>query len=253
MNTNALEMNRRTAWTWMVVRLALVLLGILALASCGSAARVGALVTESQSVEQGEAEAVRVDIDFGAGILDLTGGAEKLLEADFAYNVTRLAPQVEYTEGTLVVRQPGANGVPDWRGLTGFRNEWELRLCDEVPMELRVKLGAGTSDLQLAGLSLTGLDVNLGAGDHALDLSGDWARDLDVTIDAGAARLRVRLPRDVGVRVEIDDGPHTVEAAGLTQVENVYTNAAYGVSEVTLRVDLEVGIGQIDLEVEEAE
>ena len=42
----------------------------------------------------------------GAGDLEVTGGAEKLLEADFAYNVARLKPEVQYTNGTLVVRQP---------------------------------------------------------------------------------------------------------------------------------------------------
>jgi hypothetical protein len=159
---------------------------------------------------------------------------------------------VEYTDGTLVVRAPKVSGAPDWRSLTGFRNEWDLRLYDAVPMDLSVTIGAGTSDLQLAGLSLTGLDVNLGAGDYTLDLNGDWARDLDITIDVGAANLRVRLPRDVGVRVELEAGPHTVEALGLAQEGDTYTNAAFGVAEVTLRVNLEAGIGQIHLEVDQA-
>ena len=60
---------------------------------------------------------------------------------------------------------PRSNGLPDLRGITDFRNEWDLRLYDEVPMDLSVDMGAGTSDLQLAGLSLTGLDVSLGAGE----------------------------------------------------------------------------------------
>ena len=95
------------------------------------------------------------------------------------YNVARLKPEVEYTDGTLVVRQPDAEGLPALRGITDFRNEWDLRLNDEVPMDLRVEMGAGTSDLQLAGLSLTGLDISLGAGISTVDLSGDWAHDLE--------------------------------------------------------------------------
>ena len=31
---------------------------------------------------------------------------------------------------------------------------------------------------------------------------------------------------------------------------NVYTNAAYGVSDVTMQIDMEVGIGQLNLDVE---
>ena len=139
--------------------IALVLLAALLLAGCGSWARVGALQTESQSVELGEARSVRVEITFGAGNLELTGGAKKLLEADFTYNVARLKPEVEYSNDTLVIRHPEVRGVPALQGITEFQNEWDLRLNDEVPMDLRVNMGGGTSDLNLAGLSLTGVDV----------------------------------------------------------------------------------------------
>jgi hypothetical protein len=221
------------------------------LAGCFSRPRVGELRTEAQAVELGEAEAVRVEIDFGAGDLSVVGGAEKLLEAAFAYNVAELKPEVEYDDGTLVVRQPPTDGLPVLQGISNFRNEWDLRLYDDVPMALSVKVGAGTSDLQLAGLALTGLDVNFGAGEYTVDLSGAWAHDLDVTIEAGATDLSLWLPGAIGVRVDIDDGPHTVEAAGLTRAGNAYTNAAYGDSEVTLRVNLDAGPGQIHLEVKE--
>jgi hypothetical protein len=233
----------KTKYLWMNI----VFIAILLLSSCSSQARVGVLRTESQSVELGGAKSVRVDINFGAGDLELSGGAEKLLEADFNYNVARLKPEVEYTDGTLVVRQPEVNGIPALQGIADFRNEWGLRLYDGVPIDLRVDVGAGTGTLQLSGLSLTGLDVKLGAGTYTLDLSGDWARNLDVTIDAGAAFLTVRLPRDVGARVKVESGPHTIEATGLTKVGEVYTNAAYGVSDVTLQIDLQAGIGTIDL------
>jgi len=229
----------------------LMLVGALLLAGCGSRARVGALQTESQSVEMGDAKAVRVELNLGAGDLKVTGGAKKLLEADFTYNVAKLKPVVEYTDGTLVVRQPDVSGLPVLRDIADYRNEWDLRLNDEVPIDLSVDVGGGTSDLQLTGLSLTGLNVSLGAGKSTVDLSGEWTRDLDVSIDTGAADINVRLPRDVGVRVEVERGASIVEASGLTQDGNVYTNAAYGASAVTLQVNMEAGIGRINLEVEE--
>jgi hypothetical protein len=230
--------------------IALALLGALLLAGCSSAARVGALQTESQSVELGDAGPVRVEIDLGAGELNLAGGAADLLEADFTYNVARLKPEVAYTDGTLVVRQPDTRGLPALQDISDFRNEWALRLSDGVPMDLSVNMGAGTSELQLAGLSLTRLDVSLGAGESLIDLSGDWAQDLDVTIQGGAGDLRVRLPGEVGARVQVETGVGAVEAPGLSQAGDVYTNAAYGVSAVTLHVNIEAGIGRINLEVD---
>jgi hypothetical protein len=230
----------------------LILFAALLAASCNSSARVGALQTESQSVELGDAKSVKVEINMGAGNLDVTGGADKLLEADFTYNVAKLQPEVKYTDGTLIVWQPGSQGLPALPGITDYRNEWGLHLSDEVPMELSVVLGAGSSNLELAGLSLTGLDINLGAGEYTIDLSGDWMRDLHVTINTGAANIRLRLPRDVGVRVEVESDPNMIDATGLTLDGNVYTNAAYGVSDVTMHVNMDADIGQINLEVEEA-
>ena len=229
----------------------LVFFAAVLLAGCSSQTRVGALRSESQSVELGDAKSVRVKIDMGAGDLQVTGGAGKLLEADFSYNVAAIKPDVRYAGGTLVVRQPEVNGLPGLRNIESFRNEWNLRLNDEAPMDLSVDLGAGAGDLRLAGLSLTGLDIGLGAGEYTIDLSGDWARDLDITIDSGAADISLRLPRDVGARVEVAEGPHMIDATGLTNDGGVYTNAAYGVSDVTLDVHMEAGIGRINLEVED--
>jgi N-terminal domain of toast_rack, DUF2154 len=221
----------------------------LLLASCNPALRVGALQTESQSIKLGDAKSASVEIKFGAGILDVSGGGEDLLDANFTYNVAKLKPQVEYADGTLVVSQPETRGMPALPGVTDFRNEWGLRLNNVVPMDLSVDVGAGTSNLKLGGLSLSGLDITLGATEGTIDLTGAWAHDLDVTIDAGASNITVLLPKDVGVRVVVDRGPTVIDTQGLLQDGDVYTNAAYGESGVTLHVDLKTGVGLIYLEV----
>jgi len=125
---------------------------------------VGELRSESQSVELGDAESVSVKIKMGGGDLKIIGDAEKLLEADFTYNVDKLKPEVEFTDGTLIVQHPDVRGYRTLQDIKDFRNEWDLRLNNDVPMNLSLEMGAGTSDLQLAGLSLTGLDIILGAG-----------------------------------------------------------------------------------------
>jgi hypothetical protein len=233
--------------------LPVVLCAAVLLAGCSSNARVGALQTESQSVELGDAKSVRVEILMGAGELAVSGGAEELLEGDFAYNVAELKPDLEYTNDTVVVRQPEGIGLPVLENIEEFQNEWRLRLNDEVPMDLTVDMGAGSITLQMGDLSLTRLEVTLGACEGTVDLRGDWAHDLDVTIDVGAANISVLLPSDVGVRVEVDAGPTAIQTSGLSKDGNVFTNDAYGESAVTVQLRLETGIGRVKLEVVEAE
>ena len=223
------------------------------LTGCGRRAQVGELRSESQSIELGDAKFVDVNIDFGAGDLTVSGGSSKLLEADFNYNVAELKPVLTFTGGTLLVEQPGVHGLPIPQGITDFRNEWNLELNNDVPMDLKVNMGAGNSNLQLAGLSLTGLDLTLGAGNSTIDLNDTWTRDMDITIDTGATDLTLRLPKDVGIRVNVGSGPHTIDAPGLKQDGNIYTNDAYGISGATLHIDLHSGIGLIHLQLVDAQ
>jgi hypothetical protein len=214
---------------------------------------VGALQTRSQTIELAGGDPVRVEIFFGAGKLQVSGGAEHLLDADFTYNVAELKPQVESTDGLLVIRQPEVQGLPSLQRLSEFRNEWNLRLNNEVPMELAVDVGAGTIDLRPAGLSLTRLEIDLGATQGTIDLTGDWARDLEVAIDSGAANITVLLPADIGVHIDIDAGPTAIQTTGLTRDGEFYVNDAYGVSPVTQQIKLATGIGVVNLVIVGAE
>jgi len=243
---------------------------LLTVGGCGSGVRVGELQTESQTVELGGATSVRVEIDMAAGKLDVTGGAAELLEADFTFNVAELKPEVEYGGGTLSVRTPDVKVRGDslW-DLDDYRYEWDLRLNDDVPVVMKVNLGAGRADLKLGSLSLTELDISRGAGDMLVDLSGSasptrlnigggagavtvdltgaWQNDLEATVEGGLGNRTLILPRDVGVRVKVEIGVGGTEAAGLTKEGEYYTNDAYGQSDVTLNIQVDGGVGGTEL------
>jgi hypothetical protein len=57
------------------------------------------------------------------------------------------------------------------------------------------------------------------------------------------------LPSEVGVRAKAQGGLGKINAKGLQQEGNSYVNDAYGGSDVTLMVDIQGGIGEINLEV----
>lgn len=214
-------------------------------------ARVGDLQTESQTVELGDADAVNVEIQMGAGKLDVSGGASELLEASFTYNVEELQPQVTYSDGRMVVKSGDAKaGIKSLVNLDEFRSEWDLKLSEEVPMEMNINLGIGPSTLVLGDLALTRLNVEGGAGEVTIDLTGVWQNDLDARIGGGLGDINLRLPGNAGVSVEVETGIGGIDASGLTRDGDTYTNDAYGTSDVTLRIEIEGGAGHINLDVE---
>jgi hypothetical protein len=238
---------------------------------CGEMVETGELRKETKSVELGGAERVRAEIELGVGTLRAGGGARNLLDADFVYNVPAWEPEVRYVVadgvGRLSVKQTA--GVGSRLG-KGVRCEWDIRLKDDVPMELAIQLGAGESRLDLGSLNLedlmitigagevevglTGrprvgsLEVKTGAGDTTIDLTGDWKESLDAKIVGGVGRTTVRLPDNVGVRVHADKGIGKVSASGLMREDDSYVNRAYGDSGITLEISVKSGIGAIVLE-----
>ena len=216
--------------------------------ACG-VKQVGDLQRQSQSVDVKEARSVRADLRMGAGELNLSGGADALMEAVFSYNVAEWEPEVDYEvsgdTGALSVKQDIIAGVP----VGEARNEWDIRLNDEVPTDLNVQMGAGESDLDLDSLTPTGLTLHMGSGKATVDLTGDYAQDFDVRIQGGVGEATVLLPSEVGAQVSVEGGLGKANAEGLQKEGNSYVNDAYGDSEVTLDVDIQGGVGRITLEV----
>jgi hypothetical protein len=216
----------------------------------GGKPQVGKMRHESESVDPKDAQSVRAQLKMGAGELNLTGGADQLMEGDFSYNVADWKPKVSYDvsgdKGELVVRQGGSKDS----NLTGeARNEWEIRLNDELPTDLVVQLGAGESDLDLDSLALTGLKVQMGAGKTTVDLTGDYAQSFDSSIQGGVGEATVMLPSGVGVKAKAQGGLGRINAEGLKRVGDSYVNDAYGESDVNLNVNVQGGVGEINLEV----
>ena len=249
-----------------------IVVALFVVTGCEEGDRVGALQTKTETVEYGDNESVLVDIDIGAGELDVSGGASELLEATFTYNVAELNPTAILSDGNLVVQHDNIKeGIGTLFDLDDYRNEWELHFSEDVPMEMRIDLGAGRADLTLGSLALTRLDINagvgvvnldlsgsqtlkqldfdVGAGEVTLDLTGDWQDDLDAKIDGGVGELNLRLPRDIGVRIEVDTGIGEINTTSLTKDGDTYTNDAYGDSDSTLHFDIDGGIGRINLDV----
>jgi hypothetical protein len=227
-----------------------VLAGACSTQGGGTQQEVGKMQHVSKSVDPENATSARAQLKMGAGELNLTGGADQLMEGDFSYNVSDWKPKVSYDvsdkKGELVVKQGSAEGG----GLSGgARNEWDISMNDEVPTDLVVQLGAGESDLDLDSLTLTGLDLQMGAGKTTVDLTGDYTQGFDASIEGGVGEATVLLPSGVGVKAKAEGGLGKINAEGLKKVGDAYVNDAYGESDVTLNVNVQGGVGEINLKV----
>lgn len=233
--------------------LALAAAAMLTLTACGPAFIKVARPTfhETPSVELGSAKVVDAEIRMAVGSLAVSGGAAKLMEGDFMYRPASWKPEISYsvegTAGTLRVDQPDVKDV--FPG--SVRNEWNIRLNRDVPMDLSVKLGVGENKLVLGDMSLRSLTVVGGVGRTVVDLTGKPRNDLRVDIESGVGDLTLRVPADAGVRVFGQE-----EGVGGLQVPSGFTKRPDGGmyngiwDTATVRIDVHVlrGVGSIVVE-----
>jgi len=229
-------------------RLTIAATALLLLGFAAACDETGNEIRDTQTVALGGATRAEVRLQMGAGELRLNSADQpSLLEASFTFNRERLRPEVSYRmvgeKGILDVRHGRRHGI----NFGPSRNRWDLVLGRAVPVDLDINLGAGHSDVDLRGLKLDRVEMNMGVGEVNLDLRGPHAAGFKVKIDGGVGSARLNLPSEVGVRVKVDGGLGSVNPHGLFKQSGAYVNDAYGKSPVTIDIDINAGIGSLDL------
>ncbi len=202
---------------------------------------------DSVSIARDSSEFLNVNLNMGGGNLSVSPGTQKFAEGDLIYNVELWKPIVKYStaagHGALEIDQPGSRHAH-----TGnMKYDWNLRLADNVPIDLTVHFGAGGAQLDIGRLTLRNVDVTMGVGELHMDLRGVPQRNYDVRIRGGVGEATIRLPRDVGVSAKAVGGIGEIHTSGLHKDGNRYLNDAYERSKSTIHLDIQGGIGQINL------
>jgi N-terminal domain of toast_rack, DUF2154/Domain of unknown function (DUF5668) len=200
-----------------------------------------------ESIDKRDAKSVRMSVKMPAGDLTMSGGADSLLNADFAFGNSWGQPKIEYSvhggQGELSVEQAGGGTL-----VTNSDNTWNLKVSDSIPIDLEVDVGAGRGVFRFAKVDLTRLELNIGAGQADVDLSGERAKDLEAEIQGGVGEATIRLPKDVGVVAVVHGGLGSIDTHGLKEEDGQYVNEAYGKSPTTIHLSVNGGIGSIRLQ-----
>ena len=200
-------------------------------------------VTTSQKLE--DTDEKRVSIEFSAGRLAIRPVDEGLLyrlklryKKDYFEPVTDLSGNRLHL-GVERIRK-GFRGIFNWNS-SGEGNEFDLELTREVPMDLHVSFGAGSAELDLGGLALTGLEFNTGASGSRIKVSEPNREQISkAQFNVGAADFQL-------------------EQLGNLNAEDIEINAGVGSLKLSLDgswqrdavISIDMGIGSLELHVPE--
>jgi hypothetical protein len=204
---------------------------------------------EEISQALGEASRAEVVIEPGIGSLHLESLPES---ANLVEGVVRAGRGQEVTRhfavagqtATFTLRSEGATIGPFFWG--DDQRSWELGLAPEVPLELKVDLGAGRADLDLTGLTVDDLEVSMGIGQAIVTLPDEGR--FQAKIKGAIGETVVIIPAGMAARIRVDTGLAVSDLPdGYQQRDDVYTSPGYASADD--RVDLEVdqAIGKITI------
>jgi hypothetical protein len=245
-----LLIGRRSAWGSLLV--AVLLLAVLAGAIFLHGRLPAAGSWAGEPIRQSLDGASQAHVSIRPGIGDLTIAA---LEQDDLLLEARL----DLARGEVLEAQPSRQGdmlrytlasgkleSMVW-GPWGSDRTWQVSLQPDIPIELVVDMGVGLAEIDASQLALSGLEASMGVGRTVIALPRQAS--LEAFFDGGLGEVIVRLPDDVGVRVEVRDGLSQVSTSpGFRRQGDTYFTPGYDDAEIRINLFVRMGIGLIRLE-----
>lgn len=181
-------------------------------------------------------EMLRVDVEYGAGRLEVRPGSNNLLyRANLRYDADVFRPVSNYSNGRLKLGFEGGS----IRGRNLRSGHLDLLLGPTIPLSLVLKFGAAEADVELGGLRI---------------------RDAQISTGASKTAIRISEPNpDVCRTIRFEVGAAQFDARGLGNLNAERLSLSGGVGEVTLdftgrwrtnlTADIEMGLGALTLRV----
>ena len=201
---------------------------------------------EPASVPLEGAQSAKIDIDHGAGRLNIRSGApsDLLVSGTFANGV---AVSSRLSGDRLEVRLKHEPRF--WNWAPGDSLDWDVLLNRDIPIILDIDSGASASVLDLSDLKVTELDLDTGASSTDLTLPAA-AGMTHVKIDTGVSAVKVRIPAGVAARIRAEGGIAAINVDRNrfpSQGNKMYESADYATAANKVDLRIEAGVGAVDI------
>lgn len=162
-------------------------------------------VTMSRQLQDNDE--VRVSVEYGAGEFSVRSvDAGVLYRMNLRYDEDKFEPVADFSGKRLRL---GVDAIGRNMTVSGKQaGSLELELARGVPLDLDLEFGAVKADIDLGGLSLTGLALSTGASESTIDVSEPNPLEMGTArIEAGAAQFTVMHLGNLNAdRIEVDAG-----------------------------------------------
>lgn len=212
--------------------------------------RPAPLPAETAALPLDGAAQARIEINHGAGVLTVGGGAaaDALFTGTFGGGLNR---RVRNGGNTLDVKLsvPANRGwITPWSWTAGGL-DWDVQLNETIPLELEFETGASRSQIDLTDLLVRELKLETGASDTEVTLPAH-AGMTRVKIESGVARVIVRVPGGVAATIRSESGLASVDidrTRFLQTGNHRYESPDYSTAANKADIRIETGVGSVSV------
>jgi hypothetical protein len=200
---------------------------------------------------------VTVDWTSLPGHLTALVDSSNLIEADVSYRGDLIFDVDPQGDHVVVELDTAQDGLVLWPSFPAQFDEpegrrWDVQLSPDVPLELSLDVGSGSSSFDLTDLQIVDLFVDSGSG--SVELSLPPSSSFQVQLYGGSGSIDVILPRDVGARVDVDSGSGSFKPDGRFQLvagerggDGVWETENYDTAEHRVRFEIDQGSGSLSI------
>jgi len=200
-----------------------------------------------ETKEYSEIERASIELDLDMGKLTLGGSTSLLYECNAQYRYKEFEPFEKFslTEKEVDIVIYHSPITKKWIS-NHVRNDWQLKLNNQIIYELSAKTGAIDTDFNLSGFKVEKLTIKSGASNINLVLP---QYDSEIMIDSGVSNIKIAIPKNVGATVSIDSGISTkdLDVNHFIKKDGGYISNNYDYSKFKTEIEIDCGLSNIEV------
>jgi len=199
-----------------------------------------------ETKEYPEIERASIKLNLDVGKLVLGESTPLLYECISQYRFREFEPfeKFSHTEkeaDILIYHSPVTRKVIS----SNIKNNWELKLNNQIIYDLSVETGAINVDCNLSDFKVEKLYIESGASNINLVLPQYNSK---IVIDTGVSNINIAIPKNVGATVNIDSGIAVKDLDDFIKRSGTYISHNYNESEFIAEIEINCGVSDIDID-----
>lgn len=190
-------------------------------------------------------ETASLDVNFGAGNLNLFGETTELIKADAATNFGNYAFENKVSGNSAAIEL--SYNAKEVRVNGKFKNDLNIQLHTAPIWTIALETGASASEIDLSAYKVEKLTVDGGA--MSMDLKLGLPVDvMKVDIEAAASSFDIKIPKKAACEIKIEGGLSSLDINGFEKIsKGLYRSAGFASDKAHIQLNVQTGVSSVDI------